>query len=134
MIKNLYNFIITIPDRLFIFPSHISGKTVFFRKSYNYVHDTCTLKYGDAYHCTSLLIYREIFHFAGAILIILFSHFIFTKTGFKIFPIIILGLLTLWITFQEFYLHPTFYNQNLYKGIIDWLVWIVPIIIYFYIY
>lgn len=130
-IKQIYNFILTIPDRLYLIPSEINGKKEYFLASYNHTKKICQEFAGSGY-CREILIWRELFHFLGAIF------FIFLSIGLeKIFKtsfagLIVLGMVVVWITFQEFYLHPTFYSQSFSKGIIDFLVWVVPIALYLF--
>lgn len=129
MIKQLYNFILTIPDRLYLLPSEINGKKEYFLTSYNHTKQMCQSVAGTGY-CREILVWREIFHALGAVL------FIFISIGFErlfkspVAGFIVLGGVIVWITFQEFYLHPTFYSQTFTKGIIDWMVWLVPIVAY----
>lgn len=129
MIKQIYNFILTIPDRLYLLPSEINGKKEYFLVSYNHTKQMCQNIAGTGY-CREILIWRELFHFLGAIF------FIFLSIGLEKFfktpaagPIVLCGVIA-WITFQEFYLHPTFYNQTFTKGFIDWIVWLAPILVY----
>lgn len=131
MIKNIYNFILTIPDRLYIFPSIINGKKEYFLSSYNYTKNICD-KASETTYCIKILVWREFFHLLGSLFFILIAHY-----ANKIFQSTVVGLVILiavvgWITFQEFYLHPTFYGQHVTKGIIDWLVWVTPIGVYMF--
>ncbi len=70
--------------------------------------------------------WREICHITGSLVLLLVA----TLLGFTAVVIIFI-VLGLWMTYQEFYLHPKKYNQPLWKGITDWLSWILPFIIYF---
>ncbi len=78
--------------------------------------------------------YREIFHIISSLLLIFFSHILYLYV-YVSSPIIIFSILGMWMTYQEFFLHPKKYNQKLWNGVLDWSSWIVPFIIYlFYIY
>ena len=120
--NNFYDFLIRLPDKLFIIPHKIDGELIFGERSYNYFIEN---------NHFAIKMWREIFHLAGSILVVIISRFISNITGFKKLDIVILLALILFITFQEFYLHPKYYNQKLYEGILDWLFWVGPIIYYF---
>ena len=74
--------------------------------------------------------WREVCHLVGAFFLI----FLYIKIRYfsKALVIIFFILFVLWMTYQEFHLHPIKYHQPLWKGILDWLVWIVPQSIYIY--
>ncbi len=129
MIKHIYNFILTIPDRLFLLPSKINGENEYFLASYNHTKNLCQQFVGSGY-CKKILVWRELFHFLGALLFILVAVAMERVFKSSVPSLVVLGGVIAWITFQEFYLHPTFYNQTFTKGIIDWFVWVVPIVLY----
>lgn len=72
---------------------------------------------------------REVFHIIGSCLLIGISYslsiFVYSNTPFVVF----IGL-SIWITYQEFYLHPQKYNQKIGEGVLDWMSWIVPFSIF----
>ena len=72
------------------------------------------------------VLWREICHIIGSLILLYVSYLITPKTV----PVTFI-LLTIWMTYQEFYFHPKKYDQPLWKGLIDWLSWITPFIIYF---
>lgn len=72
---------------------------------------------------------REIFHIAGAIVIIGISHILFTLK-YKYAPLVFFIALGIWMTYQEFYLHVQKYNQPIGEGLLDWASWMVPFSIY----
>jgi len=74
------------------------------------------------------IIWRELCHLTGSLFLILISYFL--KPLIPAASIIIFVVLLLWMTYQEFYLHPKKYDQKLWKGILDWLSWIAPFVIY----
>jgi len=76
--------------------------------------------------------FREIFHIIGSLLLIILSHILYFYVYINV-PIIVFILLVIWITYQEFYLHPKKYNQKLLNGILDWLSWIIPFAVYLFI-
>lgn len=131
MIKAIYNFILTIPDRLYLLPSDIDGKRQYFLASYNHTKGLCEEFAGSGY-CREILVWRELFHFLGALFCIGIAIALERLFKTPAAGLILLGAVVLWITFQEFYLHPTFYDQKFIKGMIDWLVWIVPIALFLF--
>lgn len=72
---------------------------------------------------------REIFHIVGSFVLIIISYILYLHV-YKNAPIIVFALLGVWMTYQEFYLHPKKYNQKLLEGMFDWSSWIIPFIIY----
>lgn len=75
---------------------------------------------------TAYLIWREICHMVGSVVLIILSYLIKPSI-----VVIVFILLMFWMTYQEFYFHPKKYNQPLWKGVIDWLSWILPFLAYF---
>ncbi len=74
-------------------------------------------------------LWREVCHVTGSIILIFLSYILLIKTNYNIIPPLFLFLFV-WMTYQEFYLHPKKYNQKLYKSIADWLAWITPFVLY----
>jgi hypothetical protein len=80
-----------------------------------------------------LTLYRTFFHLAGSILFIAAALLVARELiGFDAALYFILGALTAFITYQEFYLHPRYYRQIFMKGLIDWFAWVAPIGIYLF--
>lgn len=77
-------------------------------------------------------LYREFFHIFGSLILIMISFVLYLYISTNI-PIIFFIVLCVWMTYQEFYLHPKKYNQKLIEGIFDWLSRIVPFGIYLFI-
>ncbi len=73
--------------------------------------------------------WREFCHIITSCLIILISFFIY-KHGIVYAPITVFSILGIYMTWQEFYLHPKKYNQMLWNGILDWLAWMIPFMVY----
>lgn len=76
------------------------------------------------------ILYRLILHLFGAILIVL-SGFELNKFH-KYTDVIFFSIFMIFICFQEFYLQPKTLNQPLYKGVLDTLTWLAPMLIYYY--
>jgi hypothetical protein len=74
-------------------------------------------------------LFREVFHVIGALILILISYLLYIYMNTNI-PIIIFIVFGIWITYQEFYLHPKKYNQELSISILDWSSWMIPFIVY----
>lgn len=74
--------------------------------------------------------WQEFCHVLGSLLLIALSHLALVYTSYDA-PRAVFILLALWMTFQEFYLHPKKYGQPLWKGILDWLSWVLPFLVYF---
>ncbi len=73
--------------------------------------------------------WREICHLIGVLLIIFFAHYVLRKISYELI-LVLFVMFTIWMTYQEFELHPQKYDQPLWKGVLDWLVWITPLAIY----
>lgn len=74
--------------------------------------------------------WREVCHIFGSLILLGISHLLFTYSLYNI-PVVVFLILLAWMTYQEFYLHPKLYGQKLWKGILDWLSWVVPFTLYF---
>lgn len=109
---NILDYLDRVPSKLFptLEPKEINGVLVF---PYKFV--------------------REIFHIIGSCILIGISYvvsiFVYTYTSLIIFT-----MLGIWITYQEFYLHPKKYNQRISEGILDWLSWMLPFLIFIFIF
>lgn len=120
-----------MPDSLYPFATKIEGKLVRGRKSYLEAVKKSFKLYGEGKFGFRLTFYREFFHFIGAILFIVFSTLISKSLyGLELLPFFFMGSAILALAFQEFYFHPKKYNQVFKKGFIDWVVWIVPMLVY----
>lgn len=78
---------------------------------------------------TLYVIWREVCHIVGSFVLLSAAHFLFLATTFY-FPLYVMVVLGAWMLYQEFYLHPKKYNQQLWKGILDFSSWLVPFVIY----
>lgn len=75
--------------------------------------------------------WREVCHMIVTCLLIGISYF-FYYHGNSYAPLVFFLPLVAWITYQESYLHPIIYNQTLWNGVLDWVVWIVPFGVFVY--
>lgn len=130
-LKNLYLFIQTVPDRLYPFACEMEGKFVRGRESYKRALEESFAKYGPNHFGYKLTFYRGTFHFFGSVFFIVCSTFLSQKFfGSDIALYVLMTLMIVGIFVQEFYWQPKQLGQLRYKGIIDWLTWVTPALLY----
>lgn len=122
-----YTFVITIPDYLYPFASSIEGERVRWKRSYDHTLAQVHRRLGVGHFGYKLLMYREAFHFVGALLFIALAtyvsrHFFGSDVALRV--LFITAVIA--ISFQEFYLHPRRYGQRFRKSLLDWMVWVIP--------
>ncbi|MEX0930988.1 MAG: hypothetical protein WDZ68_01705 [Candidatus Paceibacterota bacterium] len=131
LFKSIYDYIETLPDRLYPFASEIEGRWVRGRESYTLAVKHALTKYGVGRLGYKLVVYRQTFHFIGSILFLIIATVISNVLfGSESALIILLCVAVALISFQEFYLHPKRYGQLRHKGVADWFVWMTPIALY----
>lgn len=131
LLKKIYEFTETIPDRLYPFACEIEGRWVRGRRSYLHALNHAFETYGPHRLGYKLTVYRAGFHFLGAILFIIFSALISKELlGSEIALYVLLGAAIIALYFQEFHSHPKRYGQSRQKGIVDWLTWVIPMLVY----
>lgn len=134
LVKNAYLFFVTLPERLYPFKSRVRGEWVRGRRSYEKAMNEALRKYGIGKIGYKLLLYREVFHFFGSVLFIIAATVISNELfGSEKALYVLMGAAILAFGFQEFYMHPRTYGQRTQKGILDWLSWVVPMIVYAFI-
>lgn len=132
-LKNTYGFCLTIPDRFYPFASEVGGQMVRGRRSYEAAVRRAVKRYGLGSLGLKLALYREVFHLIGSILFITFATLVSKDLfGSDVALYVLLGAAILALGFQEFYVHPKHYGQHVRKGVADWLVWVVPMLIYIF--
>ena len=120
----------SIPDRLFPFATEIEGKLVRGQRAYKKALEEAFLKYGPNRFGYKLLMYRASFHLLGSIIFIVSATFVSERLfGSEIALYILLAAAVGALTFQEFYSQPKRLGQLRYKGITDWLSWVVPMLL-----
>lgn len=133
--RSLYTTFITLPDRLYPFACEIEGRFVRGRRSYEQAVAHAFKTYGPGRLSYQLLLYRQTFHFVGALLFItsagLFSKALF---GSDTALYVLLASAIIALTFQEFYVHPRRYGQRTQKGMADWLTWVAPMMAYLFLF
>ena len=129
--RKAYEFTETLPDRLYPFASEIEGHWVRGRSSYLHALNKAFETYGPHRLGYKLIVYRATFHFLGAVLFIIFATLISQKLfGSETALYVLLGAAIVALYFQEFHSHPKRYGQSRQKGMVDWLTWVIPMVIY----
>lgn len=129
----LYHALVVLPDRLFPFKTEVQGHWVRGIRSYNERLARVQRMYGPGKYGFKLNAYRQVFHFIGSVLFLLVAAYLSqTYLGGADAMIAFLAAAVALISFQEFYLHRRMYQQLWKKGIIDWLTWCVPMVVYFF--
>lgn len=128
----LYHALVILPDRLFPFKTKVRGQWVRGIRSYDARLARYQRFYGIGHYGYRLGAYRQFFHFIGSILFLITAAYISKKFfgSNEALPAFLVAALFL-ISFQEFYLHRRMYQQLWKKGILDWLVWCMPLGLYF---
>jgi hypothetical protein len=130
-LRNLYEFIETVPDRLYPFMNEVEGQWVRGRKSYMHTLSHAFETYGPHRMGYKLTCYRAAFHFLGSVIFIVFAALVSQNLfGSETALYVLIAAATIALFFQEFYSHPKRYGQLRRKGVIDWLTWVTPMMIY----
>lgn len=129
----VYHFFIVLPDRLYPFSAVIDGKRVRGMRAYERTIAYYERKYGRGHFGAFINCYRTFFHIIGSIIVItaialIAREFLGTERALYV----LLSVMTLLVTYQEFYYHRRHYQQLWKKGVLDWLSWVVPIGLYLF--
>lgn len=130
-----YLFVKILPDRLYPFRSEVEGRLVRGRASYELAVNRAWERYGPHHLGFKLTMYREIFHLVGAIVFIVIMTVLshqFLNSTMALY--VLMGSAILALFAQEFYYHPKYYAQPLIKGVSDWLVWVIPMMMYLFLF
>lgn len=130
----IYAFFVTLPDRFYPFANEINGKRIRGMRSYKKAVARALRKNGGMGRLGyKLNMYRQAFHFAGSILVIVIATLLSDRfLGSEVALYVLLFMAIAALTYQEFYLHPRRYGQHIRKGALDWLVWVTPILVYLF--
>lgn len=129
--KGFYHFITTVPDRLYPFAAVIEGKKVRGMRSYQRQLEVMVEKYGIEKLGYKLMTYRQAWHLIGSLSFIVVATIVSDMLfGSDTALYVLLGFAILAITYQEFYLHPRTHGQKIHKGVLDWAVWTLPILLF----
>lgn len=132
MLKKVYDYLLTIPDRLYPFSEKTStGVVLSGEQAYRYLFQKNKELYDDPFSIKAprLLLWRSVFHVGGSIILLLIADSMFDHLSFFngfAFLVLVVGC----IAVQEFYLHPRYYGQKPLKGLIDFTAWVLPIVLY----
>lgn len=128
-LKRTYFFFMTLPDRLYPFKAQVDGQWVRGRRAYD---EAVALQLENLHRLGyKLTLYRELFHFIGSIAFITVAALvsrIFLERDAALYVLFVAAILAL--AYQEFYVHPKLYDQHPQKGVLDWLVWVMPMAVY----
>lgn len=132
-VKKTYLYIVTLPDRLYPFASEIEGERVRGRRSYQHAARRAAEIHGYGRIGYKLGLYRQVCHFVGSVILI-FSVTLFSESvfGSDTAMYMLLGTAIAALGYQEFYMHPRDYGQHPYKSMADWLVWVIPMVVYIF--
>lgn len=133
MFTHLYNLLLQIPDKLYPFSLTVNGDKLSGIEAYKARIQTCTEKFGSPFVCKDIFLYREAFHLIGALIVITIAYGIEKILALPLASVVFLGIFVLFITVQEAYIHPHYYHQLWWKGLVDWLMWCAPIGIYLFV-
>ena len=121
----------TLPDRLYPFACKVGGRRVRGRRSYERAAARAFKRYGLGRLGYKLTLYRETFHFIGSVIFIMLATLLSKRLfGSEAALYVLLAAAIAALSFQEFYVHPKNYGQHARKGIIDWLTWVTPMVLY----
>lgn len=130
-LKNFYTFIQTIPDRVYPFATEMEGRFVRGRESYKRALEESFSKYGPNHFGFKLTFYRGTFHLLGSIVFIVMATFISQRLfGSEMALYALMLMMIVGIFIQEFYWQPRQLGQLRYKGIVDTLTWVAPMVLY----
>ncbi len=126
--RGLYDALVTLPDRFYPFRANVGGEWVRGVRAYNAAVAREVRRYGAGHYGFGLDAYRQLFHLAGSILFLALAAYVSQSLlGSREALYVFLVVAVLFISFQEFYLHRRLYRQLWKKGVVDWLVWCLPI-------
>jgi hypothetical protein len=132
--SGIYHAIVTSPERVYPFANEVQGQWVRGVRSYDAALQRAFRKYGTGHYGYQLMAYRQFCHFVGAVLFLIAAAYVSESllgSTKALYAFLIVAIL--FISFQEFYLHPRMYQQIWKKGLADWLTWCVPMGLYLFI-
>lgn len=130
-IVRCYNFLVSVPDRIYPFSEEIEGQRVRFKRAYDAALARIQGERGYGTYGAWLITYRGVCHVAGAMLFIGFSTIVSKQLfGSDVALYVLLVLASLALIAQEFALQPRTFGQMKVHSAIDVLSWIVPFGVY----
>lgn len=130
-VLSFYNFLLTIPDRIYPFAVEVEGQRVRFRRAYDALLARIQAERGYGTYGAWLITYRGLCHVVGAILFIAFSTLVSKQLfGSDVALYVMLVLASIALVAQEFWLQPRTHGQMKLHSVVDLMSWIVPFGIY----
>lgn len=127
----LYQFIVTIPDRIYPFAEEIEGQKVRFRRAYDSALARIQAERGYGSYGAWLITYRGACHVVGALLFIGVSTLVSQQLfGSDVAFYVLLILASFALVFQEFVLQPKSHGQMKLHSVVDLMSWVVPFGVY----
>lgn len=133
--NSLYKFrdmMETIAQRTYPFTeTDEQGEKLYLDRAYNYRYGKCQAELGSMPNmkCWRIFLWKEILHVWAGIMFwaiaLLIDYYVGTPWSW-ILPIALL----VYFAFQEFYLDRVKYNQPWLRGIIDLIVWVIPLVLF----
>jgi hypothetical protein len=126
-----YNFLVTIPDRIYPFAVEVEGQRVRFRRAYDAVLARIQAERGYGRYGAWLITYRGVCHVVGAVLFITVATFVSKHLfGTDVALYVLLVLASLALVAQEFFLQPHTHGQMKMHSLVDLMSWVVPFGVY----
>lgn len=130
-VNRLYQFTLTIPDRIYPFAEEIEGQRVRFRAAYDRALARIQEERGYGCYGAWLITYRGMCHVVGAILFIGFSTLVSKQIfGSDVALYVLLVMASIALAAQEFLLQPRTHGQMKMHSVVDLMSWVVPFGIY----
>lgn len=128
-----YQFMVTIPDRIYPFAVEVEGQKVRFRRAYDALLARIQAERGYGSYGAWLITYRGVCHVVGAILFITVSTFVSKQLfGTDVALYVLLVLASLALAAQEFWLQPRTHGQMKMHSMVDLMSWVVPFGVYIF--
>lgn len=133
-VLTFYDFLVSIPDRIYPFAEEIEGQRVRFRRAYDQALSRIQEERGYGSYGAWLITYRGICHVVGAILFIGFSTIVSKELfGSDVALYVLLLLASLALIAQEFFIQPRTFGQMRLHSMVDVMSWVVPFGVYVFI-
>ncbi len=130
-IVTCYDFLVSIPDRIYPFAEEVEGQKVRFRRAYDQALARIQEKRGYGTYGAWLITYRGLCHVIGAIMFIGVSTFVSKQFfGSDVALYVLLVLASLALIAQEFILQPRTFGQMKMHSVVDLMSWVVPFGVY----
>lgn len=130
-IITFYDFLVSIPDRIYPFAEEVEGQRVRFRRAYDQALARVQQQRGYGTYGAWLITYRGVCHVVGAMLFIGVSTFVSKQLfGSDVALYVLLVLASFALIFQEFVLQPKTFGQMKVHSLLDLMSWVVPFCVY----